>query len=126
MAFGAALGIALVAIPVYVVLATAQFTLRSAFDLGAIVPAARASGFGRDFLDLELVLALFGLGYAALHSSAVKQKIEDGLTSALGQPFSGTTVRRSLPCPMPLARSRTSVRTPRDRRPTRRTMISTS
>jgi copper transport protein len=36
-----------VAIPVYVDLATAQFTLRSAFDLGAIVPAARASGFGR-------------------------------------------------------------------------------
>lgn len=33
-----------------------------------------------------LVLALFGLGYAALHSSAVKQKIEEGLTSALGQP----------------------------------------
>jgi uncharacterized protein involved in outer membrane biogenesis len=33
-----------------------------------------------------LVLALFGLGYAALHSSAVKQKIEAGLTSALGQP----------------------------------------
>jgi copper transport protein len=61
VAFGVALGVALVAIPVYVVLATAQFTLRSAFDLGAIVPAARASGFGRDFLDLELVLALFGL-----------------------------------------------------------------
>jgi copper transport protein len=62
VAFGAALGIALVAIPVYVALATAQFTLRSAFDLGAIVPAARASDFGRDYLDLELVLALFGLG----------------------------------------------------------------
>ncbi|HLM36503.1 MAG TPA: copper resistance protein CopC [Gaiellaceae bacterium] len=61
VAFGAALGVALVAIPVYVVLATAQFTLRSAFDLGAVVPPARASGFGRDFLDLELVLGLFGL-----------------------------------------------------------------
>jgi copper transport protein len=60
VAFGAALVVALAAIPVYLVLATAQFTLRSAFDLGAIVPAARASGFGRDFLDLELVLALFG------------------------------------------------------------------
>jgi copper transport protein len=61
VAFGVALGVALVAIPVYVDLTTAQFTLRSAFDFGAIVPAARASGFGRDFLDLELVLALFGL-----------------------------------------------------------------
>ncbi|HEY8104809.1 MAG TPA: hypothetical protein VIE46_01805, partial [Gemmatimonadales bacterium] len=35
---------------------------------------------------LVLVLGLFGLGYAALHSSAVKQKIEAGLTGALGQP----------------------------------------
>jgi copper transport protein len=61
VAFGVALGVALVAIPVYVDLATAQFTLRSAFDLGAIVPAARASGFGRDYLDLELVVALFGI-----------------------------------------------------------------
>jgi uncharacterized protein involved in outer membrane biogenesis len=33
-----------------------------------------------------LVLALFGLGYAALHSSAVKQRIEAGMTAALGQP----------------------------------------
>jgi AsmA protein len=35
---------------------------------------------------LVLVLALFGLGYGALHSSAVHQKIEEALTSALGQP----------------------------------------
>ena len=61
IAFGAALAVALAAIPVYVLLATAQFTLRSAFDLGAIIPAARASAFGRDYLELELVLALFGL-----------------------------------------------------------------
>jgi copper transport protein len=67
VAFGVALAVALVAIPVYVDLATAQFTLRSAFDLSAIAPAVRASGFGRDFLDLELVLALFGLaGLVAL------------------------------------------------------------
>jgi copper transport protein len=54
----------LVAVPVYVVLATAQFTLRSAFDLGAVIPVARASGFGRDFLDLELVLLLLGVAAA--------------------------------------------------------------
>ena len=65
VAFGVAVGVALVAIPVYVVLATAQFTLRSAFDLGAILPVARDSGFGRDFLDLELVLALFAVAAAA-------------------------------------------------------------
>jgi copper transport protein len=64
VAFGAALVAALLAIPVYVALATAQFTLRSVWDLGAIVPVARDSGFGRDFLDLELVLALFGIAAA--------------------------------------------------------------
>jgi copper transport protein len=61
IAFGAALVVALVAIPVYVLFATAQFSLRSVFDLGAIVPVARASSFGRDYLDLELVLVLFAV-----------------------------------------------------------------
>ncbi|HKG44113.1 MAG TPA: copper resistance protein CopC [Gaiellaceae bacterium] len=61
IAFWIALLLALAATPVYVLLATAQFTLRSFWDLGSIVPAARGSGFGRDFLDLELVLALFGV-----------------------------------------------------------------
>ncbi|HKD32693.1 MAG TPA: copper resistance protein CopC [Gaiellaceae bacterium] len=60
-ATGIALLVALVAIPVYVLFATAQFSLRSVFDLGAIVPVARASNFGRDWLDLELVLALFAV-----------------------------------------------------------------
>jgi copper transport protein len=61
IAFGVALLVALVATPVYVLFATAQFSLRSVFDLGAIVPVARASSFGRDYLDLELVLALFAV-----------------------------------------------------------------
>ena len=64
-AFWAALLVALVATPVYVVVATAQFTLRSAFDLSAILPLARASSFGKDYLDLELVLALFAVAAAA-------------------------------------------------------------
>jgi copper transport protein len=59
VAFGISALVALVAIPVYVVMATAQFALRSAFDLGALVPALRASAFGRGMLDLELVFALF-------------------------------------------------------------------
>jgi copper transport protein len=65
VAVAVALLVALVATPVYVLLATAQFSLRSVFDLGAIVPVARASGFGRAYLDLELVLALFGVAAAA-------------------------------------------------------------
>jgi copper transport protein len=61
VAFGVSLLVALVATPVYVLFATAQFSLRSVFDLGAIVPVARASAFGRDYLDLELLLALFAV-----------------------------------------------------------------
>ena len=61
IAFGVALVVALIATPIYVLLATAQFSLRSVFDLGAIVPVARASSFGRDYLDLELVLGLFAV-----------------------------------------------------------------
>ena len=65
VAMAVALLVALVATPVYVLLATAQFSLRSVFDLGAIVPVARASSFGRIYLDLELVLALFAVAAAA-------------------------------------------------------------
>ena len=64
-AFAVAVVVALVATPIYVLLATAQFTLRSFWDLADVVPAARSSGFGRDFLDLELVLALFAVAAAA-------------------------------------------------------------
>ncbi len=64
VAFGVAAVLALVAVPVYVVLSTAEFTLRSVWDLGAIVPVARDSGFGRDFLDLELAFALFAVAAA--------------------------------------------------------------
>jgi copper transport protein len=63
-AFFVAAGVTLVATPIYVVLATAQFTLRSAFDLGAIIPLMRASSFGRGFLDLWLCVALLVVGGA--------------------------------------------------------------
>ena len=59
IAFGVAAAIGLVAIPVYVDMATAQFALRSSFDLGDLVPLLRDSAFGRGYLDLELVFALF-------------------------------------------------------------------
>jgi copper transport protein len=64
LAFGIATVVALVAIPVYVDLATAQFALRSAFDIGNLVPLMRSSAFGRGYLDLELAFALFAVGAA--------------------------------------------------------------
>lgn len=59
IAFGVASAIALIAIPVYVDMATAQFSLRSAFDVGALVPLFRQSAFGRGYLDMEIAFALF-------------------------------------------------------------------
>jgi len=59
IAFGVASVVALVAIPVYVVMSTAQFALRSSFDLGNVLPLVRDSAFGRGYLDLELTFALF-------------------------------------------------------------------
>ena len=45
----------------YLLLATAQFALRSWYDVGALVPLIRASSFGRGFVDLELTFLLFAL-----------------------------------------------------------------
>src|SRR5439155_15602403 len=59
IAFAVAAAVALVAIPVYLLLATAKFALRSAFAIGAIVPLIRVSAFGRGLVDLELCFALF-------------------------------------------------------------------
>jgi copper transport protein len=64
VALWVSLAVALVATPVYLDLATAQFALRSAFDVGALVPLLHVSAFGRGYLDLELVLALFAAAAA--------------------------------------------------------------
>jgi copper transport protein len=45
-------------------MATAQFALRSFWSFGALVPLLRVSAFGRGYLDLELVLLLFGVAAA--------------------------------------------------------------
>ena len=64
LAFGIAAAIALITIPVYVEMATAQFALRSVFDFGNVLPLLRDSAFGRGLLDLELTFALFVLAAA--------------------------------------------------------------
>jgi copper transport protein len=61
IAWAIALGAAIVATPIYVDVATAKFALRSAFDLGALIPLMRDSQFGRGYLDLELCLILFAV-----------------------------------------------------------------
>jgi len=64
IAFAVAAAVALVSIPLYVLTATAQFALRSVFDVSNLVPLARASAFGRGYLDLELTFALFAIAGA--------------------------------------------------------------
>jgi copper transport protein len=65
VAFAVAAAAALIVIPYYLLLATAEFALRSWVDVGALVPLMRASAFGRGFLDLEICFALFA-GAAAV------------------------------------------------------------
>src|SRR5262249_20371422 len=59
IAFAVASALGLIAVPVYFMLATADFALRSVFDIGALVPLVHASAFGRGYLDLWIVFALF-------------------------------------------------------------------
>ncbi len=57
----------LISIAVYLDFAIANDSLRSVFDLGALVPLYRVTAFGRGYEDLELCFALFCLaGWIAL------------------------------------------------------------
>jgi len=64
-AFAAAVAVGLVATPIYVLLATAQFALRSFWSFGALVPLMDVSAFGRGYLRFELLLALFAVAAGA-------------------------------------------------------------
>jgi copper transport protein len=59
VAFLVASVVGLVAIPVYLDIATANDSLRSVFDVGALVPLFRVTAFGRAIVDFELCFALF-------------------------------------------------------------------
>ena len=60
-AFVIASVIGLVAIPVYLDIATAIDSLRSEFDITALVPLFRATAFGRGYVDMLACFALFCL-----------------------------------------------------------------
>jgi copper transport protein len=61
IAFWVAIAGALIATPIYLVMSTAKFALRSAFDLGNVLPLLGDSAFGRGYLRLELLLALLAI-----------------------------------------------------------------
>jgi copper transport protein len=58
-AFTVAAVLGLLTIPIYLDVATANDSLRSVFDLGALVPLYRVTAFGRGYVDMELCFALF-------------------------------------------------------------------
>ena len=64
IAFGIVAGLGLIAIPVYLDVSTANDSLRSVFDLPALVPLFRVTAFGRAMVDLEICFALFVLAAA--------------------------------------------------------------
>jgi len=59
VAFVIASGLGVLAIPVYLDFATANDSLRSVFDVGALVPLFRVTAFGRGYVDMTLCFALF-------------------------------------------------------------------
>ncbi len=59
IAFAVMAAASLVAVPVYLDAATAVDSLRSVFDVGALVPLFRVTAFGRAYVDLEICMALF-------------------------------------------------------------------
>jgi len=67
VAFVVASVLGLVAIPVYLDFSVANDSLRSVFDLSALVPLYAVTAFGRGILKLELCFALFAVaGWVAL------------------------------------------------------------
>ena len=59
IAFLVAAALALVAVPVYLDVATSVDSLRSVFAVGALVPLFRVTAFGRAWIDFEICFALF-------------------------------------------------------------------
>jgi len=87
IAFGVALVAALVVIPIYVDIATAQFAFHSIWDVAGNVPLMRDSAFGRGWTDSELVLALFGVAAAiaiATDRPEQRQRTVAGLLALYG------------------------------------------
>jgi copper transport protein len=86
-AAASALALALVAAPVYLLLATAEFSVRPWSDVGAIAPLVRDSAFGRAFSDLWGVLALLAVAAAAalaLDRPGRPRRTGDALLALLG------------------------------------------
>lgn len=95
IAFAIASALGLVAIPVYLVVSTADFALRQWWQLGAIIPLVRVSAFGRGLVDLWIVFALFtaaaGLAIAIDRPERPKRAVAE-LLALIGTGLAGAAV----------------------------------
>jgi copper transport protein len=67
IAFVTASVVGVLTIPVYLDVSTANDSLRSVFDVGALVPLFRVTAFGRGYVDMTVCFALFAVaGWIAL------------------------------------------------------------
>jgi copper transport protein len=80
VAFAVAAAVGLLAVPVYLDIATSVDSLRSMFSVGALVPLFRVTAFGRGYVDLELCFVLFV--FAAAVAIAVDRP--EGATRSIG------------------------------------------
>ena len=64
VAFGVVAALGLIAVPAYLEEAVAIDSLRSFWNVGAVVPLWRLTAFGRGYVDVELCFALFVLAAA--------------------------------------------------------------
>jgi copper transport protein len=95
IAFGIAAVLGLLAIPVYLLLATADFALRSVLSVGALVPLVRVSAFGRGMFDLWICFALFVLAASVairIDRPDRPQRSVAELLAAIGVVLSGAAV----------------------------------
>jgi len=95
IAFVIASVVGLVAIPVYLDFSIANDSLRSVFDLGALLPLFRVAAFGRAYADMALCFALFCLAaWTALwldHPQRDSRSISE-LVSVAGAGLAGAAV----------------------------------
>jgi hypothetical protein len=79
--FTVAAVVGLIAIPVYLDFSTADDTLRSVFDLSALVPLFRVTAFGRAIVYLEVCFALFFLAAGSRCGSIARSALGAQLRS---------------------------------------------
>jgi copper transport protein len=95
IAFVIASVVGMVAIPVYLDFSIANDSLRSVFDLGNLLPLYRVTAFGRAYVDLALIFAMFSIaGWVAvwLDDPRAERRSVAALAALLGAALAAAAV----------------------------------